>query len=128
MIPEGREELYEQMVSHISAVRSEVDDVSEVVLLYAIRRAEDDILNFIHQDVVPMRLESVWMDMVHDYLDDVQTQTQANAAEDFNVKSLTMGDTTISKVSPYEMIQRLREKPSTLSKYRSKLYPFRRLL
>lgn len=45
-----------------------------------------------------------------------------------SVKSIKMGDTTIEKVSPYEMIQRMKQVPSSLERYKRQLNRFRKLL
>ena len=101
------------------------------VLHYALSQAENEILNYIHQDSVPGRLENVWIDMTNDLLDKVKEQSvlaEKAAADDFSVKSIKMGDTTIEKVSPYEMIQRMKQVPSSLERYKRQLNRFRKLL
>lgn len=101
------------------------------VLHYALTQVENEILNYIHQDSVPGRLENVWIDMTNDLLDKVKEQdvlAEKADAEDFSVKSIKMGDTTIEKVSPYEMIQRMKQVPSSLERYKRQLNRFRKLL
>lgn len=101
------------------------------VLHYALTQAENEILNYIHQDSVPGRLENVWIDMTNDLLDKVKEQSvlaEKADADDFSVKSIKMGDTTIEKVSPYEMIQRMKQVPSSLDRYKRQLNRFRKLL
>ena len=101
------------------------------VLHYALTQAENEILNYIHQDSVPGRLENVWIDMTNDLLDKVKEQSvlaKKADADDFSVKSIKMGDTTIEKVSPYEMIQRMKRVPSSLERYKRQLNRFRKLL
>lgn len=101
------------------------------VLHYALTQAENEILNYIHQDSVPGRLENVWIDMTNDLLDKVKEQgelAEKADADDFSVKSIKMGDTTIEKVSPYEMIQRMKQVPSSLERYKRQLNRFRKLL
>ena len=101
------------------------------VLHYALTQAENEILNYIHQDSVPGRLENVWIDMTNDLLNKVKEQSvlaEKADADDFSVKSIKMGDTTIEKVSPYEMIQRMKQVPSSLEHYKRQLNRFRKLL
>ena len=131
MIQELKQDNTMYLISCVRKMRQDnyFDDME--VLHYALTQAENEILNYIHQDSVPGRLENVWIDMTNDLLDKVKEQgvlAEKADADDFSVKSIKMGDTTIEKVSPYEMIQRMRQVPSSLERYKRQLNRFRKLL
>lgn len=131
MIQELKQDNTMYLISCVRKLRQDnyFDDME--VLHYALTQAENEILNYIHQDSVPGRLENVWIDMTNDLLDKVKEQgvlDEKADADDFSVKSIKMGDTTIEKVSPYEMIQRMKQVPSSLERYKRQLNRFRKLL
>lgn len=131
MIQELKQDNTMYLISCVRKLRQDnyFDDTE--VLHYALTQAENEILNYIHQDSVPGRLENVWIDMTNDLLDKVKEQgvlAEKADADDFSVKSIKMGDTTIEKVSPYEMIQRMKQVPSSLERYKRQLNRFRKLL
>lgn len=131
MIQELKQDNTMYLISCVRKMRQDNYFNDMEVLHYALTQAENEILNYIHQDSVPGRLENVWIDMTNDLLDKVKEQSvlaEKADAEDFSVKSIKMGDTTIEKVSPYEMIQRMKQVPSSLERYKRQLNRFRKLL
>lgn len=131
MIQELKQDNTMYLISCVRKMRQDNYFNDMEVLHYALTQAENEILNYIHQDSVPGRLENVWIDMTNDLLDKVKEQSvlaEKAAADDFSVKSIQMGDTTIEKVSPYEMIQRMKQVPSSLERYKRQLNRFRKLL
>lgn len=131
MIQELKQDNTMYLISCVRKMRKDNYFNDMEVLHYALTQAENEILNYIHQDSVPGRLENVWIDMTNDLLDKVKEQSvlaEKADAEDFSVKSIKMGDTTIEKVSPYEMIQRMKQVPSSLERYKRQLNRFRKLL
>lgn len=131
MIQELKQDNTMYLISCVRKMRQDDYFTDMEVLHYALTQAENEILNYIHQDNVPGRLENVWIDMTNDLLDKVKEQSvlaEKADAEDFSVKSIKMGDTTIEKVSPYEMIQRMKQVPSSLERYKRQLNRFRKLL
>ena len=131
MIQELKQDNTMYLISCVRKMRQDNYFNDMEVLHYALSQAENEILNYIHQDSVPGRLENVWIDMTNDLLDKVKEQSvlaKKADAEDFSVKSIKMGDTTIEKVSPYEMIQRMKQVPSSLERYKRQLNRFRKLL
>ncbi len=131
MIQELKQDNTMYLISCVRKMRQDNYFNDMEVLHYALTQAENEILNYIHQDSVPGRLENVWIDMTNDLLDKVKEQSvlaEKAAADDFSVKSIKMGDTTIEKVSPYEMIQRMKQVPSSLERYKRQLNRFRKLL
>ena len=131
MIQELKQDITMYLISCVRKMRQDNYFNDMEVLHYALTQAENEILNYIHQDSVPGRLENVWIDMTNDLLDKVKEQSvlaKKAAADDFSVKSIKMGDTTIEKVSPYEMIQRMKQVPSSLERYKRQLNRFRKLL
>lgn len=131
MIQELKQDNTMYLISCVRKMRQDNYFNDMEVLHYALTQAENEILNYIHQDSVPGRLENVWIDMTNEILDKVKEQgvlTEKEDADDFSVKSIKMGDTTIEKVSPYEMIQRMKQVPSSLERYKRQLNRFRKLL
>ena len=131
MIQELKQDNTMYLISCVRKMRQDNYFNDMEVLHYALTQAENEILNYIHQDSVPRRLENVWIDMTNDLLDKVKEQSvlaEKADADDFSVKSIKMGDTTIEKVSPYEMIQRMKQVPSSLERYKRQLNRFRKLL
>lgn len=131
MIQELKQDNTMYLISCVRKMRQDNYFKDMEVLHYALTQVENEILNYIHQDSVPGRLENVWIDMTNDLLDKVKEQSvlaEKADAEDFSVKSIKMGDTTIEKVSPYEMIQRMKQVPSSLERYKRQLNRFRKLL
>lgn len=131
MIQELKQDNTMYLISCVRKMRQDNYFNDMEVLHYALSQAENEILNYIHQDSVPGRLENVWIDMTNDLLNKVKEQSvlaEKADAEDFSVKSIKMGDTTIEKVSPYEMIQRMKQVPSSLERYKRQLNRFRKLL
>ena len=131
MIQELKQDNAMYLISCVRKMRQDNYFNDMEVLHYALTQAENEILNYIHQDSVPGRLENVWIDMTNDLLDKVKEQSvlaEKADADDFSVKSIKMGDTTIEKVSPYEMIQRMKQVPSSLERYKRQLNRFRKLL
>lgn len=131
MIQELKQDNTMYLISCVRKMRQDNYFKDMEVLHYALAQAENEILNYIHQDSVPGRLENVWIDMTNDLLDKVKEQSvlaEKADADDFSVKSIKMGDTTIEKVSPYEMIQRMKQVPSSLERYKRQLNRFRKLL
>ncbi len=131
MIQELKQDNTMYLISCVRKMRQDNYFNDMEVLHYALTQAENEILNYIHQDSVPGRLENVWIDMTNDLLDKVKEQSvlaEKADADDFSVKSIKMGDTTIGKVSPYEMIQRMKQVPSSLERYKRQLNRFRKLL
>ena len=131
MIQELKQDNTMYLISCVRKMRQDNYFKDMEVLHYALTQSENEILNYIHQDSVPGRLENVWIDMTNDLLDKVKEQSvlaEKAAADDFSVKSIKMGDTTIEKVSPYEMIQRMKQVPSSLERYKRQLNRFRKLL
>lgn len=131
MIQELKQDNTMYLISCVRKMRQDNYFNDMEVLHYALTQAENEILNYIHQDSVPGRLENVWIDMTNDLLDKVKEQSmlaEKADADDFSVKSIKMGDTTIEKVSPYEMIQRMKQVPSSLERYKRQLNRFRKLL
>lgn len=131
MIQELKQDNTMYLISCVRKMRQDNYFNDMEVLHYALTQAENEILNYIHQDSVPERLENVWIDMTNDLLDKVKEQSvlaEKADADDFSVKSIKMGDTTIEKVSPYEMIQRMKQVPSSLDRYKRQLNRFRKLL
>lgn len=131
MIQELKQDNTMYLISCVRKMRQDNYFNDMEVLHYALTQAENEILNYIHQDSVPGRLENVWIDMTNDLLDKVKEQgvlAKKADADDFSVKSIKMGDTTIEKVSPYEMIQRMKQVPSSLERYKRQLNRFRKLL
>lgn len=131
MIQELKQDNTMYLISCVRKMRQDNYFKDMEVLHYALTQSENEILNYIHQDSVPGRLENVWIDMTNDLLDKVKEQSvlaEKADAEDFSVKSIKMGDTTIEKVSPYEMIQRMKQVPSSLERYKRQLNRFRKLL
>lgn len=131
MIQELKQDNTMYLISCVRKMRQDNYFKDMEVLHYALTQVENEILNYIHQDSVPGRLENVWIDMTNDLLDKVKEQSvlaEKADAEDFSVKSIKMGDTTIEKVSPYEMIQRMKQVPSSLDRYKRQLNRFRKLL
>ena len=131
MIQELKQDNTMYLISCVRKMRQDNYFNDMEVLNYALTQAENEILNYIHQDSVPGRLENVWIDMTNDLLDKVKEQSvlaEKADADDFSVKSIKMGDTTIEKVSPYEMIQRMKQVPSSLDRYKRQLNRFRKLL
>ncbi len=131
MIQELKQDNTMYLISCVRKMRQDNYFNDMEVLHYALTQAENEILNYIHQDSVPGRLENVWIDMTNDLLDKVKEQSvlaEKAAADDFSVKSIKMGDTTIEKVSPYEMIQQMKQVPSSLERYKRQLNRFRKLL
>ncbi|BDT64664.1 hypothetical protein SP4011_10810 [Streptococcus parapneumoniae] len=131
MIQELKQDNTMYLISCVRKMRQDNYFNDMEVLHYALTQAENEILNYIHQDGVPGRLENVWIDMTNDLLDKVKEQSvlaEKADADDFSVKSIKMGDTTIEKVSPYEMIQRMKQVPSSLERYKRQLNRFRKLL
>ena len=131
MIQELKQDNTMYLISCVRKMRQDNYFNDMEVLHYALTQAENEILNYIHQDSVPGRLENVWIDMTNDLLDKVKEQSvlaEKADADDFSVKNIKMGDTTIGKVSPYEMIQRMKQVPSSLDRYKRQLNRFRKLL
>lgn len=131
MIQELKQDNTMYLISCVRKMRQDNYFTDMEVLHYALTQVENEILNYIHQDSVPGRLENVWIDMTNDLLDKVKEQSvlaEKADADDFSVKSIKMGDTTIEKVSPYEMIQRMKQVPSSLDRYKRQLNRFRKLL
>lgn len=131
MIQELKQDNTMYLISCVRKMRQDNYFKDMEVLHYALTQTENEILNYIHQDSVPGRLENVWIDMTNDLLDKVKEQSvlaEKADADDFSVKSIKMGDTTIEKVSPYEMIQRMKQVPSSLDRYKRQLNRFRKLL
>ena len=131
MIQELKQDNTMYLISCVRKMRQDNYFNDMEVLHYALTQAENEILNYIHQESVPGRLENVWIDMTNDLLDKVKEQSmlaEKADADDFSVKSIKMGDTTIEKVSPYEMIQRMKQVPSSLERYKRQLNRFRKLL
>lgn len=131
MIQELKQDNTMYLISCVRKMRQDNYFNDMEVLHYALTQAENEILNYIHQDSVPGRLENVWIDMTNDLLDKVKEQgvlAEKADADDFSVKSIKMGDTTIEKVSPYEIIQRMKQVPSSLERYKRQLNRFRKLL
>ena len=131
MIQELKQDNTMYLISCVRKMRQDNYFNDMEILHYALTQAENEILNYIHQDSVPGRLENVWIDMTNDLLDKVKEQSvlaEKADADDFSVKSIKMGDTTIEKVSPYEMIQRMKQVPSSLDRYKRQLNRFRKLL
>lgn len=131
MIQELKQDNTMYLISCVRKMRQDNYFNDMEVLHYALTQVENEILNYIHQDSVPGRLENVWIDMTNDLLDKVKEQgvlAKKADADDFSVKSIKMGDTTIEKVSPYEMIQRMKQVPSSLDRYKRQLNRFRKLL
>lgn len=131
MIQELKQDNTMYLISCVRKMRQDNYFNDMEVLHYALTQAENEILNYIHQDSVPGRLENVWIDMTNDLLDKVKEQgvlAEKADADDFSVKNIKMGDTTIEKVSPYEMIQRMKQVPSSLERYKRQLNRFRKLL
>ena len=131
MIQELKQDNTMYLISCVRKMRQDNYFNDMEVLHYALTQAENEILNYIHQDSVPGRLDNVWIDMTNDLLDKVKEQSvlaEKADADDFSVKSIKMGDTTIEKVSPYEMIQRMKQVPSSLERYKRQLNRFRKLL
>lgn len=131
MIQELKQDNTMYLISCVRKMRQDNYFKDMEVLRYALTQAKNEILNYIHQDSVPGRLENVWIDMTNDLLDKVKEQgvlAEKADADDFSVKSIKMGDTTIEKVSPYEMIQRMKQVPSSLERYKRQLNRFRKLL
>lgn len=131
MIQELKQDNTTYLISCVRKMRQDNYFTDMEVLHYALTQVENEILNYIHQDSVPGRLENVWIDMTNDLLDKVKEQSvlaEKADADDFSVKSIKMGDTTIEKVSPYEMIQRMKQVPSSLDRYKRQLNRFRKLL
>nr|DAP07932.1 MAG TPA: head to tail adaptor [Caudoviricetes sp.] len=131
MIQELKQDNTMYLISCVRKMRQDNYFKDMEVLHYALTQVENEILNYIHQDSVPGRLENVWIDMTNDLLDKVKEQSvlaEKADADDFSVKSIKMGDTTIEKVSPYEMIQRMKQVPSSLERYKRQLNRFRKLL
>lgn len=131
MIQELKQDNTMYLISCVRKMRQDNYFKDMKVLHCALTQAENEILNYIHQDSVPGRLENVWIDMTNDLLDKVKEQSvlaEKADADDFSVKSIKMGDTTIEKVSPYEMIQRMKQVPSSLERYKRQLNRFRKLL
>lgn len=131
MIQELKQDNTMYLISCVRKMRQDNYFKDMEVLHYALTQTENEILNYIHQDSVPGRLENVWIDMTNDLLDKVKEQSvlaEKADADDFSVKSIKMGDTTIEKVSPYEMIQRMKQVPSSLERYKRQLNRFRKLL
>ena len=131
MIQELKQDNIMYLISCVRKMRQDNYFKDMEVLHYALTQTENEILNYIHQDSVPGRLENVWIDMTNDLLDKVKEQSvlaEKADADDFSVKSIKMGDTTIEKVSPYEMIQRMKQVPSSLDRYKRQLNRFRKLL
>lgn len=131
MIQELKQDNTTYLISCVRKMRKDNYFTDMEVLHYALTQVENEILNYIHQDSVPGRLENVWIDMTNDLLDKVKEQSvlaEKADADDFSVKSIKMGDTTIEKVSPYEMIQRMKQVPSSLERYKRQLNRFRKLL
>lgn len=131
MIQELKQDNTMYLISCVRKMRQDNYFNDMEVLHYALTQAENEILNYIHQDSVPGCLENVWIDMTNDLLDKVKEQSalaEKADADDFSVKSIKMGDTTIEKVSPYEMIQRMKQVPSSLERYKRQLNRFRKLL
>ena len=131
MIQELKQDNTMYLISCVRKMRQDNYFNDMEVLHYALSQAENEILNYIHQDSVPGRLENVWIDMTNDLLDKVKEQSvlaEKADADDFSVKSIKMGVTTIEKVSPYEMIQRMKQVPSSLERYKRQLNRFRKLL
>lgn len=131
MIQELKQDNTMYLISCVRKMRQDNYFKDMEALHYALTQAENEILNYIHQDSVPGRLENVWIDMTNDLLDKVKEQSvlaEKADADDFSVKSIKMGDTTIEKVSPYEMIQRMKQVPSSLERYKRQLNRFRKLL
>lgn len=131
MIQELKQDNTMYLISCVRKMRQDNYFNDMEVLHYALTQTENEILNYIHQDSVPGRLENVWIDMTNDLLDKVKEQSvlaEKADADDFLVKSIKMGDTTIEKVSPYEMIQRMKQVPSSLERYKRQLNRFRKLL
>lgn len=131
MIQELKQDNTMYLISCVRKMRQDNYFTDMEVLHYALTQVENEILNYIHQDSVPGRLENVWIDMTNDLLDKVKEQSvlaEKADEDDFSVKSIKMGDTTIEKVSPYEMIQRMKQVPSSLERYKRQLNRFRKLL
>ena len=131
MIQELKQDNTMYLISCVRKMRQDNYFTDMEVLHYALTQVENEILNYIHQDSVPGRLENVWIDMTNDLLDKVKEQSvlaEKADADDFSVKSIKMGDTTIEKLSPYEMIQRMKQVPSSLDRYKRQLNRFRKLL
>lgn len=131
MIQELKQDNTMYLISCVRKMRQDNYFKDMEVLHYALTQTENEILNYIHQDSVPGRLENVWIDMTNDLLDKVKEESvlaEKADADDFSVKSIKMGDTTIEKVSPYEMIQRMKQVPSSLERYKRQLNRFRKLL
>ena len=131
MIQELKQDNTMYLISCVRKMRQDNYFTDMEVLHYALTQVENEILNYINQDSVPGRLENVWIDMTNDLLDKVKEQSvlaEKADADDFSVKSIKMGDTTIEKVSPYEMIQRIKQVPSSLERYKRQLNRFRKLL
>ena len=131
MILDDMTENEQRLVNYLVSLRTDINTIDENVLFHALKRAEEDILNFIHDEEVPKGLEMVWVDMTNRYIEDATTKTKVldlTDTNDFNIKSVTMGDTTIAKSSPFEMIQAIRQAPSQLSQFKTSLYRYRKLL
>lgn len=131
MIQELKQDNTTYLISCVRKMRQDNYFTDMEVLHYALTQVENEILNYIHQDSVPGRLENVWIDMTNDLLGKVKEQSvlaEKADEDDFSVKSIKMGDTTIEKVSPYEMIQRMKQVPSSLERYKRQLNRFRKLL
>ena len=74
MIQELKQDNTMYLISCVRKMRQDNYFNDMEVLHYALTQAENEILNYIHQDSVPGRLENVWIDMTNDLLDKVKEQ------------------------------------------------------
>lgn len=89
MIQELKQDNTMYLISCVRKMRQDNYFNDMEVLHYALTQAENEILNYIHQDGVPGRLENVWIDMTNDLLDKVKEQSvlaEKADADDFRLR------------------------------------------
>lgn len=118
-------ELLQALLEKLKKLKGVSDTQSDDVFLFALETAVDTILNYCHIEELPQRLENTAILMALDAINEVQaTNGQVN---DQDVKSLTEGDFSITRVTNLEVAQALQSQ-SFIRNYSRTLNSFRKLL
>ena len=76
MILDDMTENEERLMNYLVSLRTDINTIEKNVLFHALKRAEEDILNFIHDKEVPKGLEMVWVDLTNRYIEEATTKTK----------------------------------------------------
>lgn len=103
-------------------------EVATNVLIYAINKAKEDILNYTHLLVVPDGLASTWLAMAVENVNMFLSYATDLTDEDNLVGDVKMGDTSYEKANRLDIFKYFQGLPSLANKYKSSLNRYRRLL